>query len=302
MPTPSVSILGLPSSGKTTYLAALWHVLTDSSGETALKLKNLLSGNIEHLNEIATRWRDAQEQKRTEIGGSRVVSINMTDKQGSAVTVSFPDVPGEAYRRMWEDRDVDDDVVRLLQCSGVMLFIHADTIKPPRWIIDDIAVAEAMDGGAVELEDETAPGAAPTEDPAAEGVEWHARHSPTHVQLVDLLQLLRRRPLDMGPRRIAIMFSAWDKAEGDELTPAQYLQYKLPLLYQYLTFGPDAWDLEVYGISAQGGEYDSEEFGAKPKGEAAELRKLDDPSDRIKLVGPEGAFTDVTQPISWLME
>ena len=302
MPAPSVSIIGLPSSGKTTYLAALWHVLTDSDGDTVLKLRDLLSGNLEHLNDIAARWRDAQEQKRTEIGGSRVVSINMMDKQGTAATVSFPDVPGEAYRRMWEDRDVDDDVVQLLKCSGVMLFIHADTIRPPRWIIDDITVAEALDGGAVEQGAEAAAEAAPADDPASQGVEWQARYSPTHVQLVDLLQLLRRWPLDIGPRKIAVMFSAWDKAEDEELTPARYLEHKLPLLHQYLTFGPDAWDLTVYGISAQGGEYDSEEAGAKPKSEAAELRKLDDPSERIKLIGPQGPFTDLTQPIAWLME
>lgn len=302
MSAPSVSILGLPSSGKTTYLAALWHVLTDSGGDTVLKLKDLLSGNSEHLNDIATLWRDAQEQKRTELGGSRVVSINMTDKNGEAVTVSFPDVPGEAYRRMWEDRDVDDAVVQLLQCTGVMLFIHADTIKAPRWIIDDIAVSRALADGEVGSKDEPRTETPDADDPALLGVPWHPSHSPTQVQIVDLLQLLLRKPLNIGPRKIAVMFSAWDKAEDLEFSPAEFLQYKLPLLHQYLSFGPDGWDLEVYGISAQGGDYDNEEDGAQPKKEAAELRLLDDPSERIKLVGPRGPFTDLTLPIAWLME
>ena len=33
--------VGLPQSGKTTYLAALWHVLEDQSSATKLKLKQL---------------------------------------------------------------------------------------------------------------------------------------------------------------------------------------------------------------------------------------------------------------------
>ncbi|GAB5429290.1 MAG: hypothetical protein Devi2KO_27490 [Devosia indica] len=291
MPTPTVSIIGLPASGKTTFLAALWHLMTGGPGNTSLRLKDLLSGNNEHLNSLAARWRDAKEQSRTEIGGSRLVSMNLQDAQGRDVQVTFPDVPGEAYRRMWEDRDCDDDVADVLRCSGVMLFVHSDTIKAPRWVIDDKALAEAMAAG---LEP---PEGGVEDDP----LEWHPGLSPTQVQLVDLLQLLRRRPLDVGTRKIAIMLSAWDKAEEDGLSPAEFLKTRLPMLYQYLTYGPDGWDLSVYGISAQGGDYDTEEEDSAPREEAAKLRELDDPTERIRLVSPDSTSTDITVPISWLM-
>ncbi len=55
----SVVIIGLPSSGKTTFLAALWHLITERDIETRLRFGDLRAGNATHLNVIAARWRDA---------------------------------------------------------------------------------------------------------------------------------------------------------------------------------------------------------------------------------------------------
>jgi hypothetical protein len=116
-----------------------------------------------------------------------------------------------------------------------------------------------------------------------------------------MLQLLQRPPFDAGPRRLAVMLSAWDKANGEGLPPLSYLEAKLPLLAQYLRRNADKWRVNVYGVSAQGGEYDAIGIGTAGHPEAETLRQLDLPSKRIRLVGAGSETHDLTEPLAWLM-
>ncbi|TCQ14081.1 TRAFAC clade GTPase domain-containing protein [Rhizobium sp. PP-CC-3G-465] len=279
----SVVIIGLPESGKTTFLAALWHLVTAREVATRLRFANLRVGDAAHLNAIAARWRDAVEQDRTGLTGTRLVSMNLTDDVGQQVQISFPDVPGEAYRRMWEDRECSPEIADLLQANGVLLFIHADNIRAPSWVVDEVDLARKLG----------------LDVTAENTVSWHPRLAPTQVQLVGLLQSLHAPPLDVGQRRLAVLFSAWDKVEVEGQDPTSFLNEKLPLLAQYLRQN-SKWLTRVYGISAQGGDYDSVEAGAPPRDEAEELRRLDDASTRIKLLGPIPATHDLTEPLVWL--
>lgn len=282
----SIVVIGLPESGKTTFLAALWHLVTEQEVNTLLRFRTLAVGQADHLNLIAARWRDAKVQDRTAIGGNRIVSMNLQDARGIPVRVTFPDVPGEAFLRMWEERECEKEIQTILHGGNILLFIHSDTIRAPHWVVDEVALSKKT-------------GIEPPDDQV---VEWHPSDAPTQVQLVSLLQLLRQPPLDTGPRRLAIMLSAWDKAIGEELAPESYLEAKLPLLHQYLQSGADGWEYRTYGLSAQGGDYDSAVPHAEPKPEAQELRDHDSPSDRIWLVEAESKTNDLTRPLSWLVE
>ena len=281
----SAVIIGLPASGKTTYLAALWHVVTAREVDTALEFGDLRVGDFSHLNAIAARWRSAIVQERTAVAGRRLVSMNLLDRGREAVRITFPDLPGEVYRDMWEGRECSAQIAEILRAGEVLLFVHSDNIRAPNWIVDEVSVSQA----------------AGLKAPNGKGVSWDPRHSPTQVQLVDLLQLFRMPPLDVGCRRLAVMLSAWDKASGENLTPQGYLEAKLPLLNQYLRRGADGWTWRVYGISAQGGEYDRPGKDADRLPQAEELRCLQLPSMRIQIVGPEGETHDLTEPLIWLM-
>ena len=284
-PDKSVVVLGLPGSGKTTFLAALWHIVTERDIETKLKFGGLQAGDGAHLNEIAKQWRSAVVQERTAISGNRLVSMNLVDERTNTFRMTFPDVPGEAYQRMWESRDCEPEVAEGLRAAGVLLFIHSDTIAKPRWVVDEALLAEGM---GVEREVER------------REVSWQPTLAPTQVQLVDILQMLQRSPLNVGVRRVAVMLSAWDKVENEGTRPEEFFGAELPLLEQYLRQPIIGWTVRVYGVSAQGGDYD-DGSGLVTQPSAEALRNMETASERIKLVDEDSVGHDLTEPIAWLV-
>ncbi|MBG7622107.1 hypothetical protein I5R65_21760 [Herbaspirillum sp. AP02] len=286
MAEKSVVVIGLPESGKTTYLAAFWHVLLEADINSKLKFSVLRSGNTEHLNQIADLWRQAHKQERTSVSGDRVVNVMVRDDDGNIDSVSFPDVAGEAFRQMWEERECDQEISRMILSNGVMFFIHADTIKAPGWIVDDRVQSENA-GIAYETENNGIP------------LAWTPRMAPTQVQVIDLLQSLQNPPFDVGPRKLALVLSAWDTVEAEKLSPKDYLAKRMPLLRQYLTNGlNDGWTFRIYGISAQGGDYDKK---SQPTVAADNLRELSSPTERIKVEYDGNISHDLTEPLHWLL-
>ncbi len=286
MSHPSISIVGLPGSGKTTFLAALWHLLTEQEEDTELRLKNLHAGNTAYLTNIANRWRQAQVQERTQQTGNQNIQINLTKRDFSLdLQVNFPDVAGETYRDMWENRTCEPDIVEMLRSDNVLLFINADTIQCPRWVVDE---AEQMAGMGLPMDE-------------GQDVDWEPRMSPTQVQIVELLQLLTEKPFDVGPRTLTVLLSAWDRVEAEGLSPSEYLKQRLPLLHQYLTSAGDQWTLTISGLSAQGGMYDDPKKPEETSEDAERLRELDRPSKRIKLVTDSGETQDLTIPFVGLV-
>lgn len=286
----SVVICGLPASGKTTFLAALWYVVFDKRDPNArLSFETLTGLDHSHLNAIMRRWLEAKEQIHTEVASGKIVSMNLKDHTGRKVRMTFPDLSGESFQEMWETRECDPTLAELLRgCDGILMFVNADKIKRPMGVAETTQYAEKLEAGAGE---------------AGSTEEWHPKLAPTAVKLVEMLQMFRCEALQALATRLAVVLSAWDKVEEENVTPEQYLASELPLLDQYLRNGPDRWDVRVYGLSAQGGDYESEEFkdDEERNEKVAEIRALDDASERIRLFKPE-LSRDLTEPIAWLTE
>lgn len=279
-----LSIVGLPSSGKTTLLAALWHMVREPGSTTALSFDGLSHGNYEHLNTLAKRWRSGKIQQRTQVSGAKDVTMRLKDAAGQKVEVSFPDLPGEDFARMWERRELDKGMLGTLTAPALVLLVNGDTIRMPAWVVERMALASKL---------RMVP-------PKAEPAEWSADLAPTQVKIVDLLQMLMSGELDIGGRRLALLISAWDKVEAEELTPAEILERKLPLLDHYLRNGRDPWTWHVWGLSAQGGMYEDPEKN-QSFAETDRLRDLERPSDRIKVVDGDAVSSDITKPLEWLI-
>lgn len=278
----SIVSIGLPASGKTTYLAALWY-LVKRTGSTRLRFNGLLEGDNSHLNNIAERWSEARTQDRTKIRGDLVVKLSLHDSDGRKIVLGFPDVAGEAFKEMWANRECDPIVSEMIRDGNVLLFIHADNMVQPAPLMP-------------------LPLAAATDAEPASGVPWSPDVSPTQVMLVSLLSMLNE-PVLGGPqstRRLAVMLSAWDIVESRGKSPEEFFREHLPLLYQYLQQGTDGWTSRIYGVSAQGGTYDNPDINTLGH-DASRLLSLNSPIDRIRLIRDTETSQDLTEPLEWLI-
>lgn len=282
-------MVGLPRTGKTTFLAALWHLLGASEVPSELILERL-EGDHAHLNAISNAWLGCDEMARS----SRLnlqFPVTMHLKQpasGQTITLRFPDLAGESFESQFASRKCKPDYLDgYEQPGGLLLFVNADRGSDGMTIVEvgtaTSAVEEEIKIG------EAAP--APIETTAEKINEWSAEDVPEQVRLVDLLQFLQRAPFTRRRRRLAVIVSAWDVIADANLTPSQWLAREMPFLHQFLSSNSQAFESRVYGVSAQGGSV---------KGEVREKLLRMVPSERLLCVGPESRENDLTVPIMWL--
>ncbi len=276
-------ICGLPGSGKTTFLAALWYLLTNDEASTALELGGW-PNNREYLNNLARKWSCFVEVDRTPTKEMREIQLELKNDH-MEVELIAPDMSGETWESLWTDRSCTNKVAEWSKdACGIMLFLHADKIEPPL----DISTVNAMAGNT------------PGDRNYNENNEWVAASAPTQVILVDILQSLSRFPLCHEVRNLAIVISAWDMVSERGLSPEEYLCSEMPLLHQYLKCSGDYIQYKIYGVSALGGDLNS-------PSENDRIKALDVPSERIKVVQGGCSDTsefdnDLTAPIQWLFE
>jgi hypothetical protein len=273
-----ILLCGLPESGKTTFLAALWYLLNNNHEiKTELSLGSFPS-NREYLNRLAEKWCRFKKIDRTKIDDAQEIILHLKDET-TEVGLHMPDMSGETWRTLWATRMCTPNAAEWSQSAcGIMLFMHADKINLPIDIISRNELAQVL-------------GEPPI---AGDFASWSPYTSPTQVVLVDILQLLALPPLGRWGRRLAVIISAWDKAEESGIIPNKYLQMHLPMLHQFLQCSGIFSEVKVFGVSAQGGDLDS----AK---DTARLKDENKPSRRIRMVEDHDSKHDLTVPIKWLM-
>jgi hypothetical protein len=270
------SILGLPRSGKTTFLAALWHLI--DAGEVATKLVlDKLVGDHAYLNTIADAWRRCEEVPRTSIQGETKVGMYVHEPaSGQKIVLGFPDLSGESFEEQFAARACSSDYVEgYAGAGGVLLFVNANRGSEDITLLD-LGPALANSDEAAEAEGEK---------------EWTPELVSEQVRLVDLLQFLLRPPFVRRQRRLAVVVSAWDVVLEPKPPPEQWLARERPLLHQFLTNNPESFTFRVYGVSAQGGDVTGDQ--------RTELVRQT-PSKRIKCVGRGADPHDLTAPLVWL--
>jgi len=284
-------MIGLPEAGKTTYLAALWHVLCSNEVDGSLTLARL-EGNKSYLNEIRETWARASTVGRTNPGKEPDLSFILADESGNELEIHVPDLSGEAFEADWVERSMRKERAAILSnVSGAMLFINPKNVRSEVLIS---AVADDVSELEDELDDEGITGEQQIEEEMAgtdEPNEWRAEQAPTQIQLVDLLQILlylnERRPISL-----VVVVSAWDEIK-QTIKPESWVKRELPLLWQFLKSNPNDLNSTYLGISAQGGDL------AK---ESDRLKGIDIPSERISVVSTaDGVSHDITRPLRWLM-
>lgn len=279
--TTNLLFVGIPQSGKTTYLAALWHMLEDQSSATKLKRKQN-SADRTYLNLIAEAWRTCTPVPRTTLQtDDTTVALHLEGEGFGDFTLTVPDLGGEAFEQQLEHRKMSAAHAALFrEANGVLLFVHPDVKKGTQITEHDQITASI--GGTTE-----APSG--SNGHTAVPVPWKVEMLPTQAKLVELLQFL----LEMVEQRlrVAVVVSAWDLVAHLEETPREYVSRRMPLLRQFLDANDDVFDHTVFGVSAQGGEIPEE----KSRLLGIDSRK------RIKVCLENENDHDITKPLAWLL-
>jgi GTPase SAR1 family protein len=274
-------MLGLRGSGKTTFLAALWHFIESGEIDDRLSIP-LLQPDRDYLNAARNSWLAVKPVGRTTMRSTNNVSLTLLDKKLNAkIDMSLPDLSGESFRLQWVTRKVPKTYIEFARgCAGAFLFVHPNDVARTH-VIKPLTVEQQP------TEEEEGGSAIPV------SANWTPAQSSTQAQLVDVLQLLMHMRETQTNMRVAIIISAWDVVRA-KIPPAVWLERRLPLLSQFIRANPDRMASEVFGVSAQGGDLAADR---------ASLLSASVPSSRSYVV--RGSSLDkmrITAPLQFLLD
>ena len=191
-PSKKLLMIGLPETGKTTFLAALWYLI-DGQNSTALTL-DILDGDREYLNNIRDKWLTRDRLERTKLINEPVLAFKLIDQDSKqSVELTIPDLSGETFKNQWLKRSWTTEFESLISNSdGALLFIHPKQIQEPTRIEHANLLMEEIPSIETESVDEA--------DDI--NVEWNRDTVPTQVQLVELLQFIEEANVTSFPYKI----------------------------------------------------------------------------------------------------
>ncbi|MCT4662288.1 MAG: hypothetical protein N4A40_10540 [Tissierellales bacterium] len=268
-------IAGLPSAGKTTFLAALWNLINYDS-DAKLKLNKIENG--QYLAKLSNKWVNMEPLERTVPSGEQVnISIKLELSNKTTVDLQLPDLSGETFQKQYEMREISEEVVKYIEnADAVLFFINVSSIK----LLGLIAEQPFINSSNLAINNDSRK-RNPKED------------DPIQIQVIELLQfILFIRKSKMI--RIGFMFSAWDliKSKLNDIKPEQLLEEKMNMLWQFCQANQDSIEYQTWGISAQGGSFNEKDL----------LLDKENPYERIFVEGNDGyKGCDLTLPLYLLM-
>lgn len=261
----TIAMLGLPRTGKSTYLGALWRLVQDTQAPGIYEVG--FTGDRSRINMLADNVSNGVEIERTEVDTEEGFELEVGFEGGDSVRLDIPDLSGEASRELVEDRVWRTSLAQTLQrANALMLFVHPDKIEPP---------VPANFAGVDNEED----------DDESEELEFPVKDACTAAKLTELLENVLELRSDLWPIRTAVIVSAWDRVAG-EPAPPRWLEERLPGVAGMLNCNPDRVRTAVFGISAQGGDLQKDRDALLAKGVRERAFALDAAAKPAALWSP----------------
>lgn len=275
MDKKKVFMIGMPSSGKTTYLASLCRLLLYGGQETGWKLdvKDVPEG-FERVQILIKNINSYKAVKRTYGLELNNVALSLYNQNQEWMQFVVPDSSGEIFRDLVYDRRIASNIMdQIVESDMLLFFINVNTmISEERIKLGEKSAIKQLNEeqgykviqSAEDIAEEHAGDKENEQIKSKEQVknkEEEQKKYNNQSALVELLQNI----IYLVPHSLNIRFviSAWDLVEKefkqDKVTPKEYIKIKLPLLYQYLEFNSKLIDYEIWGVSAQGGDFDDED-------------------------------------------
>ncbi len=278
----SIILIGGPDTGKTNYVARLWHALKAKEGALhAVDIPadiSFVEDMIEHLFE----GRFAPRSYLTD-DGRRDFAISVTAAEGGPATeLVIPDISGELWLNAVLSSEISADWMEALRrADGAVLFVRVLSElneQPLDWVTAGKLLADL-------------------------GEEEGRTGLPTQVMLCELLRFLEislATRADGGRPRVAIVVSAWDMVDDGIAAkgPEDFIASEYPMLAGKLR-DLSSLDVRTFGLSVVGGD-----IGQNP-----DYRNefLDTEFGKTGWVATKGGSdgcwhkkNDVTLPIAWV--
>ncbi len=288
MSSTNILLLGQPSTGKTTFTAALWFYVSNWSDGLVLKLDTLAEGDHQYLNKIRDEWAKYSIVPRTLLSDEKNMRILMKLQMPSTqkkLILDIPDFSGEIFKEQFKSREWSLEFDQQLDAiTGIILFVSSTDPNPTPKFISHVDELEQILGSTSAKEDHT----------ATNLTEWNHDFAPSQVKIVDSLQSIIGRRKSKKQLKISVVISAWDQVDDyANMNPKNWIENNFPLVDQYLDSNQDLFVAKYFGVSAQGGDYLNEES----------LNQLiaKKPLERIIMQENEETSSDITKPILWLI-
>jgi Double-GTPase 1 len=311
-----VVLAGLPATGKTSYLALLFHAIVEERAD-GLSLGRF-DDDREHITEVSDVLLASRVADHTTMNDEQDVTLSLKYQEVDFV-LDVPDLSGETWEHALVDRrwpaSLDEDVA---DATGFLVFVHCQEIN------DGLTIVEAEQATAAIVGDDDAPidepGTVIADTDASDGDlddgdlddgdlddgdldnddlddndldqddEEQKCKQLTQVSLVELIQFFAA--VSPRPIRVGIVISAWD-LEPKSLKPKLWLTKNVPMLAQFLQANGDEVEAAVWGVSAQGADLSDEVV--------RESYRDKDPIDRARVVAADGAHVGVAAPLLWVL-
>ena len=287
----TVVFLGLPRTGKSTYLGTLWQLAQDPAEPTIVERD--VTGDRSYLQKLGDQVARGEEIGRTEVSSVEGMRLTLGFEQGD-VTVDIPDLGGETLRLLVEDRVWHPRLQDTITASNAMLlFLHPEKLELPM----TIAMADDVLSGLQFPQDQNVPESANgqnTESRAKlELPKYQPKSACTVAKYLDALENILTDQRKRWPIRLGIVISAWDTVDGSP-TPARWLKDRVPALASFARANTDMIKWSLYGVSAQGGKLPDhrDELLARGSGSVR---------DRAYARNESGDVVPVTEPLRWTL-
>lgn len=266
----SLIFIGLPETGKTSYIAALWSYFK-ANNETDDLLLDCLPDQREYIEGIATKWRHCETLTRNTTGSYEKIEFSIKTKDNNSYKIEFPDLAGEMFKHQFEHRELTKSFISMTNSTnGAILFIN------PNILLEISSHNQFGDVGSPQIQTKQ------------DLIPYDIEKAPQRIKIVDLMQILMNQV--NKNIKLAVIISAWDSMTED-VSPQVWIESNLPFISTFIKH--NFKEYHYFGVSAQGGDYESQKD---------ELLNNNDPLKRI-IVNDCGVITNnITKPLKWLME
>lgn len=236
-------IAGLPSSGKSTYIGALWYCLMHPEKIEGIKLvadKMNLADDLTVLNRLSDAYKSMKLIDRNYSDKNETVLINLkVEDTDTRLQVEVPDFLGENFRDLVEMKE-SELVSEWLKDTDTLVYFMNE-VTPP------------------EFEDDHGPEDDESPMPAKEVPQFSIKTiSAVAMNIMVLKCLLSKKSF----KKVVIVLSWWDQKTNNgtmKNNPQEYLKDNSPALFNFIQHHIS--NFEIIGLSAQGQEYPKEDQG-----------------------------------------